>query len=169
MAEVRILRRPTSREELPDTFRQLGQFCEELGIDHGDKIMVAKYEVGEDGLPPEKIAQHEMGGFARDSETSRQAALDNYFRKPTQQWEVLLMIAEAGQRGMIREEIVEAGHLGTQSVTARCAWLKNDAGWIEEDGRKRQTTRGSNAAVLTVTPEGYAALEYAVAHMKLER
>jgi hypothetical protein len=90
-----------------------------------------------------------MGPFQRHSETSRQAAIDNFPRSGSQRRFVLDAIVAAGVVGLTREQIGDLG-LTAGSVSPRVVELIR-AGWIEETGTTRTTRQGSAAKVLTIT------------------
>ena len=96
--------------------------------------------------PPSDFDQLEFGPFVRDSETSRQAALDNYPRQGTQRRKVLAAL-ERQPSGMTREEIAVTLGLPDSSVRPRVVELIR-GNWIQETPRTRRTSTGSKAAVL---------------------
>lgn len=102
-------------------------------------------------------SQQQLGPFARDSETSRQAAIANYPKQGTQRWRVLDYIGrrpDAGRKfGATRNEMAYALDLVESTIRPRVVELIA-GGWIEESEKTRQTDTGSAAAVLVMTPKG---------------
>jgi hypothetical protein len=88
-----------------------------------------------------------LGPFQRHSETSRQAAIDNYPRTGTQRRAVLEAVSEAGHEGRTREELALGLRFPLNSVLPRVVELL-DAGLVVETTRTRLTSTGSRAAVL---------------------
>lgn len=88
-----------------------------------------------------------LGPFQRGSETSRQAAFDNYPRSGTQRRRVLDAIRNAGDDGMTRDEVAGTLGLSSNSVRPRVKELLG-AALIRESGKRRLTQTGSMAAVL---------------------
>lgn len=94
-----------------------------------------------------------LGAFQRESETSRQAALDNYPRSGKQRHRVLLAIARAGEYGRTREELAAELHLPDNSVRPRVRELI-EGGWVRATERTRTTVTRSKSEVLALTPKG---------------
>ena len=125
------------------TARDLGEVCDELGIAAGEKFLLATG----DFLDP---ADAGMGPFGRTSDTSRQAALENYPRAGSQRERVLTSVLRAGQHGRTRDELEQATGLLMQAVTPR-VWELVKGGWLIETDRTRTTRHGEAAAVLVAT------------------
>lgn len=73
-----------------------------------------------------------LGPFARDSETSRQAALANYPRQGTQRWLILRYLfdrQEEGRPGCTREELAIELGMSPDAVRPRVVELRR-GGWI---------------------------------------
>jgi len=101
--------------------------------------------------------EHPLPTFARESETSRQAAIAKYDRNngPTQRAKIYGMICEAGMRGMTREEIETATGFSGNTVRPRLKELMCEAkGWnyrrafVQRNGETRKTVSGNGAEVL---------------------
>lgn len=95
--------------------------------------------------------------FARNSETSRQAAIEKYSsgNAPCQREMIYRLIRFAGDKGQIREEIAEKLDLSGDTVRPRIKELLGEAkGWpdpfIRRNGQTRKTKSGLNAEVLVV-------------------
>lgn len=89
--------------------------------------------------------QNRLGGFTADSETSRQAALDNYPRSGRQRHEILMAVFRSGAHGMTFDEVREQN--GIYSADRRMSELV-DGGWLDRTERTRKTTHGSDANVM---------------------
>lgn len=99
----------------------------------------------------------ELGPFARDSKTSRQAALDTYPRQGSQRERILSSLAEAPAT---RDELVIRLRLRGNTVRPRVRELIQ-GGWVVETEQTRKTATGSEASVLRIT--GRAATEMGLA------
>jgi DNA-binding MarR family transcriptional regulator len=101
----------------------------------------------------------ELGPFARDSETSRQAAIANYPKQGTQRWRIIDYIgrrpAEGRGSGATRNELSYVLDLSENSIRPRVRELV-EGGWIEETERTRLTDMGRDATVLVLTDRGRA-------------
>lgn len=97
-----------------------------------------------------------LGPFTADSETSRQAALNNYPRSGTQRWKVLTTIVASG--GKTRDQLAEDLHLPDSSVDAR-VWELKQGGFVEESSRRARTRAAAEAAVLVATKKGREEVE----------
>lgn len=100
-----------------------------------------------------------LGAFARDSETSRQAALAVYPRQGTDRWKILYLLdlaSKSGMPGHTRDEIARHVGLPGNTVRPRVRELM-DGGWVEqardEDGKliRRLSDAGHPADVLRLT------------------
>lgn len=98
-----------------------------------------------DPLPP----------FARNSETSRQAAIEKYNRNNSENQREMIFrwIKFCGEKGATREEIQEYFNLSGDTVRPRIKELLGEAkGWtiarIRRNGKMRKTKAGLNAEVL---------------------
>jgi hypothetical protein len=97
--------------------------------------------------------------FARESETSRRAGLDNYPRADSQRDVILKAIGHAGEKGMTRAETADLLSKPINSVTARFTELLQ-GGFIREATTSggtvmtRKTRNDSAAAVMVLTQKG---------------
>lgn len=115
---------------------------------------------------PKETDSNEMGGFSKDSETSRKAALDNYPRSGSQRHRVLLALASAENKGMTRDELAQKLSLPDSSVDGRC-WELIRGEWAVKTGETRKTQHGSDADVLTLTQKGWDAVRQKERHVRL--
>jgi hypothetical protein len=97
------------------------------------------------------VGKPRLGPFVKGSETSRQAAIDNYPRSNTQRRRVLDAIVAAGEDGHTRDELSITLRLPINSVLPRVVELKRD-GFVVESSKTRTTSTGSRATVLVVAP-----------------
>ena len=98
-------------------------------------------------------SENRLGHFARESSTSRKAALDNYPRSGTQRERCLRAIVGAGARGLTSDEIAERHHMRLYSVKPRLIELR-EGGWIERNGDTRPSPTGSDVDVYVATAKG---------------
>lgn len=112
-------------------------------------------------LAESDFEQAQLGPFVRDSETSREAAIQNYPRRGTQLRTVFEAVVAAGIRGRTRDEL-HAELVGTGKGIAEGAldarvWElgPRKAGWLVPNGEKRPTPTGAMAEVLVVSPLGW--------------
>lgn len=142
---MKLLHRPTTRDEARATWAEIVVALEEMGVEHGAAFVVA--------APVELEPSDQMGPFARESDTSRDAALGNYPRAGSQRWRVLEALRERGARGATRDELELMLRLGGSTVRPR-VWELLHGGWIRETERTRPTRLGNEAHVLTLTDKG---------------
>lgn len=147
---------PAATEDTKRNFgRSLLGALDRLGVQPGmDFIVMPAHE--QPSLM-EELEQPEMGPFAKGSETSRKAALDNYPRAGSQRRRVLLEIARGQEHGRTREELATRLELDDNSVRPRVVELVN-GGFIRETDKTRPTKAGSEASVLALTMKGMLAL-----------
>ena len=88
-----------------------------------------------------------LGPFAKDSETSRRAAIDAYPRQGSQRWKILKALVVSP---LTRYEIMQQTGLLENSVRPRVVELI-EGGWIEETDQTRPTGSKSKAVVLALT------------------
>jgi hypothetical protein len=139
-----------------------------LLVDHDDRLIGAALEAlevapVEDG---DKVAVRpggsELGPFARQSETSRRAALRNYPRSGSQRERVLAALAAS--TSLTREELATELRLPDNSVRPRVRELL-DGEWIQVAKttggveRTRKTALGNDSEVLELTPKAQAYLQ----------
>jgi hypothetical protein len=150
------LRRPSedaTQEERRSYFTTLRKALDEAGIGYGDEFMVVNPGTPEPhGPAADDASANGLGGFARDSATSRKAALDNYPRSGTQRARVLAALMEAadGAGGLTRDELCVALNMPPNVLTPRVKELI-DGGWAHETDVNRRTRAGSEAVVVAVT------------------
>jgi hypothetical protein len=101
--------------------------------------------------------ERKLGPFARDSETSRKAALAAYPRQGTQRWKILAalryresFVPPSGLLGYTRDELAEATGMSPNAVRPRVVELVA-GGWIEESEFTRKTEAGLDASLLVLT------------------
>lgn len=151
--------------------RDLMQALDKLGIEPGDEFVVmATHEQQSllDQPPPQTTPNSELesgpasladldgslGPFSKDSETSRQAALQNYPKSGTQRHKVLVAIGRSGAYGRTRDELASELGLPDSGTDAR-VWELLRGGFVREDGdRTRETQAKAQASVLVLTDKG---------------
>lgn len=105
--------------------------------------------------PPGEVA---LGPFARRSETSRMAAIRNYPRSGTQRMKVLARVAQMGDAGATRDELIVWLGMPPNVCTPRVKELVQGL-WLtpKVDGTGKAVTRktraGSEAEVLVLTSQ----------------
>lgn len=117
-----------------------------------EKVELVAEDVGGD---LSDLGESKLGPFAKDSETSRKAALDAYPRQGTQRSRIIAVLA---QRPLTREGLANRLDLSENTIRPRVKELI-EGGWIEETMHTYKTTRGSDAKVLKIS--GRAAVELA--------
>lgn len=148
--DFKVLRRPAADSEQPEIaayHRSVASALTELGVSYGGQFAIVPVNAL-DRLTA--VDETTLGPFSRDSETSRQAALDNYPRAKTQRWRVLLAITA---KPRTRDELARDLHLGDSSVDAR-VWELLQGSFVYESEERHRTRAGSAAAVLKVTDKG---------------
>lgn len=154
-----LVRPPRTPEAMAQFMPELQAAFSDLGIQVGDEFSVSAVPGGsshdESSEDPRRI---QLGPFTPDSETSRQAALQNYPRSGTQRWKVLTTIVASG--GRTRDQLAEQLHLPDSSVDAR-VWELKQGGFVEESGRKERTRAAAEATVLVATRRGREEVEKA--------
>jgi DNA-binding MarR family transcriptional regulator len=148
-AAFKLLRRPLADSEPADVqayHREVAKALSELGVAHGEEFALMPASQ----LEGSRVDAKTLGPFSRRSETSRQAALDNYPRAKTQRWRVLLAIFH---RPRTRDALAQTLNLGDSSVDAR-VWELLRGGFVLESDERCRTRAGSEAAVLMVTSKG---------------
>ena len=107
----------------------------------------------------ENVDGNRLGGFARDSETSRKAALENFPRSGSQRRRVLLIVVRAGHAGRTSDEIADRYEINLYSVKPRLLELRR-GGWVRRTGERR-TTGGSKTGSDVYVPTARALEEIA--------
>ena len=105
--------------------------------------------------PATGLGSHPLPPFARDSETSRQAAIDHHYTAAAHITMILEYVKSQGDRGATADEstVFLASQQGYEfgathvSASARFSQLKT-RGYLVDTGRKRPTRAGHPAAVL---------------------
>lgn len=94
----------------------------------------------------------QLGPFAKNSETSRRAAIDNYPRQGSQRWRILKALS---MTPLTRYEIQQQTRLDENSVRPRVLELI-EGGWVRETDLTRPTGSKSKAVVLDLTDKARA-------------
>jgi hypothetical protein len=145
-----VLRRPAAtatEEEVRAYHRRVASALEELGVANGAEFHLSA---------PAGLDARRLGPFARESETSRAAAIRAYPQQGSHRRRILFAIARAPE-GLTRDEIEDRVKLGGNTVRPRVRELIED-GYIEETETVRPTRLGSEAAVLALTGFGHSAI-----------
>jgi hypothetical protein len=154
MTEYAKVSRPeegASPPEIKAYLAALGRALERIGIDYGEEFAVVPSDsIGTQASLDE--LEDQLGPFAQDSETSRQAAIDTYERMGKHHRQILYAIALQGY-GLTREEIEQVTGLGGNTIRPRVKELIG-GGMLVETDRTRTTKRGSRAAVIEATAHG---------------
>lgn len=93
----------------------------------------------------------DLGPFARQSDASRDAALENYPKAGSQRERVLMAVAKTSGHGVTRDELAQLLELGDSTVDARVWELKRGGFVRDEPERQRDTRQGGKANVLVLT------------------
>lgn len=150
--DFKIVLRPSahSTRAVIDTYhREVAKALTDLGVGYGEKFVLMRASTLADG-----VDQDRLGPFSRDSETSRQAALDNYPRSTSQRWRVLIGIFRVPRT---RDQLARDLNLGDSSVDAR-VWELLRGDFVFDSDERRRTSTGSEATVLKVTAKGREAV-----------
>lgn len=156
MSTGTMLRRPSedaTQEERRSYFSALRKALDEAKIGYGEEFVVVNPGTPEATGPAAASPDADgLGGFARDSGTSRRAALDNYPRSGTQRAKVLKAVMDAADAGVVvtRDDLCVALDMAPNVLTPRVKELI-DGGWVEETDQTRKTRAGSDAATLAAT------------------
>jgi hypothetical protein len=102
-----------------------------------------------------------LGPFARESDTSRRAALEAYPRQGTQRWRILGVLAAQHSSlapgapiGYTRDELAAKCGMSPNTVRPRVRELI-EGGWVEESETfTRKTTSGRDAALVLLSDRG---------------
>jgi hypothetical protein len=156
--------------------REVAAALSAVGVDFGDEYVVVKasefnQQQTLDAEPgPEEAAaeveDRELGPFARESETSRLAALDTFPRQDTHRWRILHAAARA--EGATRDELEVLTGLGGNTVRPRVQELI-EGGFIFETDQTRTTRHKSEATVVKITTKARDAINESRADQALAR
>lgn len=161
----RTITRPEPDASIPEVavyHRHVARQLEEIGVDYGEEFVVVK--ASEFNKQP-ALTDSQLGPFAKDSETSRQAAIDNYPRAGSQKHKILTTFAAqipktdgAGnllttRHGYTRDDLERLTHLSGNTIRPRVKELIQ-GGYLEETEETRPTQLGSEATVLQITEDG---------------
>jgi hypothetical protein len=133
-----------SDEERRAYLHALARSLGDAGVRPGDQYVPVRF-TPED---PDRLK------FARGSDTSRNAALDNFPRKGTQRHRILEQLDLAGDRGLTCDQLEQQLVMRHQTASARVHELLH-AGFIAPHGQRR-TRSGSLADVMVRTDKGAA-------------
>lgn len=145
--ELRRLRRPPAdadRDRVAAYHREVATALTELGIAHGEDFLI---------LPVAGLKSAEdvaLGHFARDSETSRQAAIAAYPRTGKGRWRIMAHVARHGEYGRTRDELAADLRMSPNTIRPRVKELL-EGGWLEVTEETRLTPGGQPAEVLAAT------------------
>lgn len=142
---MRLVRRPTNAADGQVRLLELAAALDAEGTAKGELFEVCKHEA-------EAGPENALGPFVKDSDTSRQAALDNYPRAGSQRHRVLERLRDCPW-GATRDELAAALELPDSTVDPR-VWELVRGGWVRETTAKRVTRSGSEAHVLELTEKG---------------
>lgn len=151
MSDHVILRRPdagANAEEQLAYRRAIVAAHERLGVRYGDEFAISAVERETLEDLDQRVGPVARGG----SETSRQAAYDNFPRAGSQRWRVLLAIY---LRPRTRDELAADLNLSDSSADPR-VWELKKGGFIEDAEETRTTRHKSQAVVLRCTLHGAA-------------
>lgn len=146
---MQLVRRPTSNAQIREYLRDLHRANEAEGVPPGELFELSRHDNGDmDRLK-----------FAKDSETSRKAALDNYPRREAGRDRCLEALYATNGGGLTGDEVEERTGMSHQTCSARMNELR-DGGFITckmIDGvRQTRTTRqGSQAEVMIPTQKAH--------------
>lgn len=118
------------------------QAADPRGDEEGFKPSNALFGDGDD---PD---DNRLGGFTRDSETSRKAALANFPRSGNQRHQILVFVFKKGAYGATFDECRQG--LGIYSSDRRISELVEGA-WLDRTSRTRKTTQGEEATVVVAS------------------
>ena len=123
---------------------------DEIGIAPGEDFVVGHPDV----MDPTAT---DLAPFARKSEASRDAALQNYPKGGSQRERVLLAVARAGPHGATRDELAQLLDLGDSTVDAR-VWELKRGGFVADTELQRETSQGGKASVLILSEKARVVL-----------
>ena len=108
--------------------------------------------LAESVTPLSDLDAKKLGPFARDSETSRKAALANYPRQGTQRHRIIEALRHPdphGRHGLTREQIAQRTGITPDAVRPRVVELI-EGGWLWAH-ETRKTRLGQDAEILLLT------------------
>jgi len=154
MTEYAKVTRPeedASSPEIKAYLRALGRALEHIGVDYGQEFAV----VSGDSIGTQASLddlEDQIGPFAADSETSRQAAIDTYERMGKHHRQILYAVSLQNY-GLTREEMEQVSGLAGNTIRPRVKELIG-GGMLVETEKTRATKCGSRAAVIEATTHG---------------
>lgn len=157
------LRRPEADASTPEIHRyrrSIAVALAELGVDYGEEFVIVAAKDFQQQKSLDDL-DGQLGPFAKDSETSRQAALDTYPRQGSQRHRILITFAaqivsrDGTRHGYTRDDLEEIMRppLTGNTIRPRVQELM-EGGFLEETDRTRRTRSGSDATVLAITEHG---------------
>jgi hypothetical protein len=132
--------------------RELIAALDEIGVGPGEVFLVASMVGPTEPQGPAEVDSKHLGGFARDSSTSRSAALTNYPRSGKQRHVVFMAVAATGSAGATSEEIAQRHNIPPASAKPRLTELRQ-GGWVRKDGT-RPSQHGASVDVYVLTEKG---------------
>lgn len=156
------LRRPPADASFPEVdayHREVAANLAALGVGNGDEFVLINAREFNRQEKIDPVDEKKLGPFARDSETSRKAALDAYPRQGSQRERILRAFAaqipnEFGIRiGYTRDDLETILHLSGNTIRPRVQELI-EGGFLVESDLTRRTRLGSQATVLALTKRG---------------
>lgn len=170
MTEYAKVTRPEEGAGPPEVkayLASLGRALEHIGIDYGQEFAVVPGDsIGTQASLDDLDDQ--LGPFAKDSETSRQAAIDTYERMRDHHLLLLHVIGATGDSGMTRDEMEVRTHLEGNTIRPRVDELVKGK-MLEVTTRTRLTRKMSRAKVIVITPHGRAEMLKAEAKKRRQR
>lgn len=124
----------------------------EMGVDYGDGYVLIPASAFTEKSSIDDLGE-QLGPFARDSDTSREAAIRAFPKKKKTAWRIVLAIMATGERGYTRAEVADALSIPDSSADGRISELIG-GGFLRESGRTRPTKHGSQASVVIATTLG---------------
>lgn len=142
---VRRLRRPPAgagRDRVDAYYSEIATALRELEVRHGEDFLIVPAAGKADDVA--------LGHFARESETSRQAAIAAYPRTGKGRWRIMTHIARHGDYGRTRDELAADLRMSPNTIRPRVKELL-EGGWLEVTADTRLTPSGQRAEVLAAT------------------
>jgi hypothetical protein len=156
---VEKLRRPKTKFEADLFAKDLGAALDRLGVERGAEFVIAAGGQGEVAIASLAEVSAPARGAVRntDPSTSAKAADDVLPRSGTQRRAVVDALYEAGDGGLISDELAQITGIDYRSVTPRIGELKN-LGWVFATSRTRKSTKNADSEVLVLTRKAREAL-----------